>query len=145
MIKGEDISPISEEVLSGPTYIDILADATARTVNTRFKADTLSWMNAVRSGQLAAQAEHPGFHSDVSFVEFREGYFWSDEVHTFLNIMGRAGAIEVLSPRYRVRVFEADAKADFLNIVDPLVEAQKDAIVHITHALDMQVGLSPLL
>lgn len=149
MIKGEGVSdestvPAAEARVELPTYLDILADAAARTVNTRFSADHFKWMNAIRDGQLAAQVEHPYFLTEVYFEEFREGFYWSDEVYSFLNIMGRAGAIEVGSPRFKVRIFDNEAKADFLRHVNPLVEAQSEAIAHITGALDAQVGLTPL-
>ncbi|MDO8269094.1 MAG: hypothetical protein Q7T54_00280 [Candidatus Levybacteria bacterium] len=131
----------SEDEMWGPTYIDVLALATARTSNTKFHADTFSWAKAIQEGQKEAVGVDPEFLADLHFEEFREGYLWSDQVHAFLNIMGKSGAIEVGSPRYKIRVFDQKAKEDFLANVDPRLDAQSEAIAYVTQAIDSIVGI----
>jgi len=135
-------SHIEEVDVPRPMYFDVLSQAIARTVSTRFREPNMLWIYAINEGKKKANATYPDFLEDVQIEEFAEGYCLSSEVYDFLDFVFRNGALDIRGPKSDfIRIIDQETKGRLAASINPETELEEDAIGCVAHAIDTMLGI----
>lgn len=125
-----------------PAYFDVLTQAIARTVHTRFREPNMLWIYAINEGKKKANATYPDFLEDVQIEEFAEGYCLSREVYDFLDFVRRNGAFDIRGPKADyIRIIDQETKDRLAASINPETELEEDAIGCVAYAIDTMLGI----